>query len=108
MTAYESSAAATKPGPGFTHAGAAAGAKSVDARMLVLLRCVLAFSALVILLADPSRFGQSALFTYLSLGLYCVYTVFIALVSQRLRWPVPPRALHWADVAFYAFLIALT
>jgi signal transduction histidine kinase len=108
MTTYESSAAAAKPGPGLSHAGAAAGVKSVDARMLVLLRCVLAFSALVILLADPSRFGQSALFTYLSLGLYCVYTVFIALISQRLRWPVPPRALHWTDVAFYAFLIALT
>jgi signal transduction histidine kinase len=108
MTTYESSAAATKPGPGLTHARAAAGVKSVDSRMLVLLRCVLAFSALVILLAEPSWFGHSALFAYLSLGLYCVYTVLIALISQRLQWPVPPRALHWADVAFYAFLIALT
>lgn len=108
MTTYESSAAATKPGSGLTHAGAVSGVKSVDARMLVLLRCVLAFSALAILLAAPPRFGHAALFAYLSLGVYCVYTVFISLISQRLRWPVPPRALHWADVAFYAFLIALT
>jgi signal transduction histidine kinase len=107
MTAYESSAA-TKPAASISHAGAGAGVKSVDSRMLVLLRCVLAFSALLILLAEPSRFGQSALFAYLSLGLYCVYTALIALISQRLEWPVPPRALHWADVAFYAFLIALT
>jgi len=107
MTAYESSAAVT-PAAGPAQARAAAAIKSVDARMLVLLRCVLAFSALLILLAEPSRFGKSVLLTYLSLGLYCVYTVLIALISQRLQWPVPPRALHWADVAFFAFLIALT
>jgi signal transduction histidine kinase len=107
MTLYESSAA-TKPAVGFAQAGAAGGVKSVDSRMLVLLRCVIALSALVIVLALPSRFGQSASLTYLSLGLYCVYTVLIALISQRLQWPVPPRVLHWADVVFYAFLIALT
>src|SRR5262245_56497611 len=107
MTAYESSAAVT-PAAGPAQARAAAAIKSVDARMLVLLRCVLAFSALLILLAEPSRFGPAVLLTYLSLGLYCVYTILVAVISQRLQWPVPPRALHWGDVAFYAFLIALT
>jgi signal transduction histidine kinase len=106
MTAYQSSAAG-KSAPGFANTGTD-GIKSVDARMLVLLRCVLAFSALAIVLAEPSRFGQFPFLTYLSLGLYCVYTVLVALIAYRLQWPVPPRALHWADVAFYTFLVALT
>ena len=46
--------------------------------------------------------------TYFALGAYCAYTVLLAAISYRLEWPAPPRALHWADVVFYSFLIALT
>jgi signal transduction histidine kinase len=80
--------------------------ETVLARVLVLARCVLAASALAIVLVDPSKFGRMVWLAYTSLGIYSVYTVFLAIASYRLGWPVPPRLLHWADVAFYAFLLS--
>lgn len=82
--------------------------ETVQTRVLVLARCVLAASALAIVLVDPSRFGQMVWLTYISLGLYSVYAVFLAIVLYRLGWPLPPRLLHWADAAFYAFLLSQT
>jgi len=80
--------------------------ETVLARVLVLARCVLAASALAIVLVDPSKFGRMVWLAYTSLGFYSVYTVFLAIASYRLGWPVPPRLLHWADAAFYAFLLS--
>ncbi len=76
--------------------------------MLVLLRCVLGISAFAVVLIDPPKFGRLVGLTYFALGAYCAYTVLLAAISYRLDWPAPPRALHWADVVFYSFLIALT
>jgi signal transduction histidine kinase len=108
MTSADFSAAVFKPIRGSARSRTGDGVESVDARMLVLLRCVLGFSALAVVLIDPSKFGRLVGLTYLALGLYCVYTVLLALISYRLEWAAPPRALHWADVVFYSFLIALT
>jgi signal transduction histidine kinase len=76
--------------------------------MLVLLRCVLGFSALAVLLVHPPKIGRLVELAYFGVGMYCAYTVLLAAISYRLEWPAPPRALHWADIVFYCFLIALT
>ena len=81
--------------------------ETVQARALVLSRCMLAASVLAMVLVDPSKFGRMVWLTYMSLGFYSVYAVFLAIVSYRLGWPVPPRLLHWADAAYYAFLLTL-
>lgn len=76
--------------------------------MLVLMRCVLAFSALAIVWLDPSEPARLVHVTYASLGAYCVYSVAVAFASALSRWPAPHRALHWLDILFYAVLVSLT
>lgn len=82
--------------------------ETVDARMLVLVRCLLAYSALVIIWIDPSEPTRLVEVTYASLAAYCLYATLLALASWRQEWPPPDRAFHWADVCFYAYLVALT
>jgi signal transduction histidine kinase len=108
MTSALDSLSSIKPAPGIARSGTAHSVESIDARMLVLLRCVLGVSALAVVLIDPPKFGRLVGLTYFALGAYCAYTVLLAAISYRLDWPAPPRALHWADVVFYSFLIALT
>jgi len=108
MTPALDSSISVTPAPGIARSGLAQGVETIDARMLVLLRCVLGVSALAVVLIDPPKFGRLVGLTYFALGAYCAYTVLLAAISYRLEWPAPPRALHWADVVFYSFLIALT
>jgi len=82
--------------------------ETVDARMLVLIRCVLAYSAFAIIWVDPSEPTRLVEVTYASLAAYCLYATLLALVSYRQEWPPPERAFHWADIFFYAYLVALT
>lgn len=82
--------------------------ETVDARMLALMRCVLAFTALAIIWIDPSEPQRLVELTYTSLAVYCIYSAVLALMSYRLDWPAPKRAFHWADILFYAYLVALT
>jgi signal transduction histidine kinase len=82
--------------------------ETVDARMLVLMRVVLAYSAFAIIWIDPSEPTRLVEVTYASLGAYCLYATLLALVSHRQDWPPPERAFHWADIFFYAYLVALT
>ena len=84
------------------------GVEAVDARMLALMRCVLAFSALAIIWIDPLEPARLVELTYGSLAAYCLYSAAIALRAYLADWPPPERALHWLDVAFYAYLVALT
>src|SRR5688572_30392550 len=82
--------------------------ETVDARMLALVRCVLAYSALVIIYIDPSEPTRLVEVTYASLAAYCGYSTLIAYASWREEWPSPDRIFHWADIFFYAYLVALT
>lgn len=82
--------------------------ETVDARMLALVRCVLAYSALVIIYIDPSEPTRLVEITYASLAAYCLYATLLALASWRQEWRPPDRVLHWADIIFYAYLVALT
>jgi signal transduction histidine kinase len=82
--------------------------ESVDARMLMLMRCALAFSALAIIYIDPSEPTRLVELTYLSLSAYCAYSVALALWSHHRGWPAAPRVLHWLDVLLFSGLIGLT
>jgi len=89
---------------------AARSVEPLDTHVLVLSRCVLAAAALAIVMIDPSELDRHADQTYLSvaLSIYFVFSIGIAIVSWRHNWPPTPRALHWIDVAVYAFLILLS
>lgn len=78
-----------------------------DSRLLVLLRCVLAVSAFAIV-AAPSVANQPTAFSYGALLAYFVFSLILAIVWQRRNWPMMPRALHWIDLLFYVYLVAIT
>ncbi len=99
-SATDAARSMTGRGPGW--------AASVDARMLALMRCTLAFSALIIIWIIPTEPARLVEWTYLSLSGYCVYSAVLAFMSFRAGWPTPRRGLHWVDVLFYSCLIALT
>ncbi|MBI3919575.1 MAG: hypothetical protein HY322_21510 [Betaproteobacteria bacterium] len=80
----------------------------VGAGMLASMRCVLAFSALLIISLYPTEPARPLELTYVSLAAYCLYSVVLAVISWRADWAPPGRAVHWADVFFYGYLVALT
>jgi len=80
----------------------------VDARMLVLMRCLLAFTALALLWLEEVDPGEFTRVTYGSLTLYCLHSAVVALVSYQSGWPAPSRALHWIDIVFFTSLVSLT
>lgn len=78
------------------------------ARVLVLSRCVLAFSALAIMLIDPSGPEQLVGWATNGLAIYLFYSVVLAFVSHGSGWPTPRRTMHWFDTFFFAGLVGLT
>lgn len=78
------------------------------ARMIALMRCVLAFSGFAIVYVDPSEPARLVPLTYGSLGVYCLYSAVVAVESYSRGWPVPQRSAHWIDVVFYTWLVGLT
>ncbi|MDH3315360.1 MAG: histidine kinase [Gammaproteobacteria bacterium] len=89
-------------GKGFSGTG------TLEPRLLVLSRCLLAFAALAILWVDPSGPLKLVEWTYASLAIYCVYSVVVAFVSYTAHWPAPNRALHWIDLCFFGLLVAVS
>jgi len=89
-------------------ASATATSETVEPRALVLSRCLLAFAALAILWIDPSGPTPRLEWTYASLAVYCVYSVIVAVASYAAHWPAPHRSLHWIDLCFYGWLVAVS
>ncbi|MEK7993510.1 MAG: histidine kinase [Planctomycetota bacterium] len=81
--------------------------ESVDARMLVFVRCALALTAFITWI-PVVQYGKWIAVTYASLMVYCVYSVIVALNAYRRDWPTPGRAYHWIDVLFYGFMVEIT
>lgn len=82
---------------------------SVDARMISVMRCALAISALVIIALDPAEPGRFVLLTYASVLVYLLWSLAgTGLAWRRPPQPLPPRHEHWVDVGFSAFLAGLT
>ncbi len=90
------------------HSGSAEPEKAehMDVRMLVLMRCLLSFLAIIwIDLEESKRWVE---LTYVSLSAYLLYSGVLAWRSFQSRWAAPGRLVHWADIAFYTYLVALT
>lgn len=86
----------------------AAKAEPVDTRMVALMRCMLALSALLVVCFDPTeplRFDPA---TYVALVAYCVYSVLLCIAIIDGSEIVPTRSQHWIDVLVYAGLVALS
>jgi len=94
--------------PGFGQPGPVEDAGSVDARMVALMRCLLAVSAFVVITFFPAQPVRFASLAHISLTAYVVYAVLLALSTWRNQPFVPARARHWLDVLFYAWMMALT
>ena len=82
---------------------------SVDVRMIAAIRCILAFSGLVIVYVDPTQPAIFSALTYTSLVVYGIWSCVLAIMAFRrdLSAP-PPRDTHWGDVLFCAYLVTLT
>lgn len=81
---------------------------TVDARMVALMRCLLALSALCIVYIDPPPSGKLLDVAYVSLALYGLYSAVLCGATFHDRRLISERPLYWADVAFYGYLVALT
>ncbi len=82
---------------------------SVDARMVALMRCLLALSGLLIVYIDPTEPARMVAITYLSLAAYCAYSIALYAGTYRRAFAgAPVRALHWIDVLFFVYLVGLT
>lgn len=81
---------------------------SVDSRMIGVMRCILALSALLIIAIDPSEPGRLVNLTYGSIIAYFVWSGALVFRANRRSLTLPPRHEHWVDVGFSAFLAALT
>lgn len=82
--------------------------ETVDARVLVLLRCVLAFSGLAVAWGDPTVVTGSSALIYGPLVIYCVFGVVVAYNSRKSGWSAPPRVIHWVDVCIFAYLVGVS
>ena len=81
------------------------GGTETDSRMLVTLRCLLAFSALAILTA-PSQSESLTKLHLILLLFYCGFSLIVAVIWYQRDWPVMARSFHWIDTLFYVYLIA--
>jgi signal transduction histidine kinase len=82
---------------------------SIDVRMIAAIRCILAFSGLVIIYVDPTQPAIFSTLTYTSLVIYTLWSCILAIMAFRrdLAAP-PPRDTHWGDLLFCAYLVTLT
>ena len=81
---------------------------SVDARMIGVMRCLMALSALAIVAVDPTesrRFVSVTNISVLAYGLWSLVSLWLATRNVPL---LPPRHGHWVDVLFAASMVALT
>jgi signal transduction histidine kinase len=84
---------------------AAMAGERVDAQMVAIMRCLLAFLALGVVYLDQNQ-TQSLAAVY---GVLCAYAGFaIALFFPAVRRHLKSRAQPWIDVAVYIALVALT
>ena len=78
--------------------------RSLDARMVALMRCLLAISGLAIIYVDPTEPARFVELTYTSLTIYCVWS--LGLLATAGSGSV--RESPWIDVAWGTYLVALT
>ena len=82
--------------------------ESVSPRKLCLMRFVLALSALLITLLDPSEPDRLVTLTYAALVLYTVYSGLLYLIAARTGENPSSPMTTWIDVGSYLIIIALS
>src|SRR5688572_4972195 len=80
---------------------------TVDVRMVSLMRCVLALSGLAIIWIDPTEPTRYVELTYVSLNVYAIWSVVLYASASRSTESIQ-RYAPWIDVAWAAFLVALS
>jgi len=83
---------------------------TVDDRIIAVMRFVLAFSALLITIVDPSEPDRLVAITYAALSLYTIYSAALYVIVQRFQafQAAIRKWTHWADVGWYIVLIGLS
>ena len=81
---------------------------TVDAQMVASMRCILAISGLAIIYVDPTEPARFVQLTYVSLILYCIWSVTLFVSASRALLPLGHRYASWIDVLWAAYLVALT
>jgi signal transduction histidine kinase len=83
---------------------------TVDDRIVAVMRFILAFSALLITIVDPSAPDRLVAITYAALSLYTIYSAALYVIVQRFQafQAAIKRWTHWADVGWYIVLIGLS
>ncbi|CAN5340112.1 hypothetical protein BH11PSE14_BH11PSE14_10270 [soil metagenome] len=81
---------------------------SVDARMIAVVRCILAVVALALVQFDPYAGQAHPLGSRLTLGVYVVWGLTSLVLATRRAQQLPPRHEHWVDVTFSGALVILT
>lgn len=82
--------------------------ESVDERLVNITRFVLALSALIIIILDPSEPDRLVNITYTTLALYTVYSAVVYFIGLRRESIFGSVPLYWLDVAWYVVLISLS
>ena len=72
---------------------------TVDDRIIAMMRFILAFSALLITIVDPSGPDRLVAITYAALSLYTIYSAALNVNVQRFQafQAVIRKWTHWAD-----------
>jgi signal transduction histidine kinase len=83
---------------------------TVDDRIIAVMRFILAFSALLITIVDPSEPDRLVAITYAALSLYTIYSAALYVIVQRFQafQAAIRKWTHWADVGWYIVLIGLS
>jgi signal transduction histidine kinase len=81
---------------------------SLDAAWLSLIRCVLAFTALIVLPVQAAETARLSELIGITVAGYTVFAVVIARMARDREWAVPPRWLHWTDAAFFSCMMFLS
>jgi len=80
---------------------------TVDTRMVALMRCVLTLSGLLIIWVDPTEPTRNVELTYISLIVYCAWSIGLFASAER-GWETVHRYAPWIDVVYAAYLVALS
>jgi signal transduction histidine kinase len=81
---------------------------TVDARMIALMRCVLALSGMAIIYIAPTEPARFVELTYFSLILYCLWSIVLYVGAERGLFSSTLRYSPWIDVLWASYLVALT
>lgn len=80
----------------------------IDLRLVSAMRLMLASSALMVTIVDPSEPQRYLELTYSALVLYTLYSAVFYILSIRRSRLVPVSIMHWLDMIWFVLLVALT